>query len=87
MARFVAMTADQLGALVVGIALEDLMGVGRVYPHHQGARDKAAARVALAERYGVDVLAAARPEQMDDAGVAGETPAGGLQLDAFKEAA
>lgn len=82
-ARFAAMTADQLGALVVGIALEDVLGTGRIYTHHDGARERAAARVALAERYGVDVLAAARPEQMDDAGVAGGTATAGAQIDAF----
>jgi hypothetical protein len=75
MARLATLTADQLGALLLGVALEDLLGHGGYH-----SQDTAASRVAMAQRYGVDVVAAARPEQMDDAGGAGGRPA---QLDAF----
>jgi ParB/RepB/Spo0J family partition protein len=80
--RLGTMTADQLAALMLGVALEDLMGHG-----NRGIGREAAARgVALAERYGVDVAAAARQDQMDDAGVAGSQPAAGAQVDAFEAA-
>ena len=83
-ARLQTLTADQLGALMLGVALEELLGYGPVSMD----RATAARRVALAQRYGVDVVAAARPEQMDDAGVAGSPPAkASAQLDAFSEVA
>lgn len=76
-ARLATMTADQLGALLLGVALEDQLGYGGSY-----SREHAASKVALAQRYGVDVVAASRPEQMEGAGVAGGPPA---QADAFAE--
>lgn len=76
-ARLATLTADQLGALLLGVALEDLLGHGG-----QFSREHAAGKVALAQRYGVDVVAAARPEQMDGAGAAGGPAA---QADAFAE--
>lgn len=86
-ARLATLTADQLAALLLGVALEDLLGYGR----SSMDRETAARRVALAERYGVDVVAASRPEQMDDAGAAGGRTAtagaaNSTQLDAFAEA-
>jgi ParB/RepB/Spo0J family partition protein len=77
-ARLAAMTADQLGALLLGVALEELMGYGS----GNYSREHAASKVALAQRYGTDVAAAARPEQMDGAGAAGGC---GAQIDAFAE--
>lgn len=61
------MAPDQLAALLLGTSLEHLLGYGSRHID----RAEAAQRVALAERYGVDVVAAARPEQTDDAGDAG----------------
>ena len=85
-ARLATLSPDQLGALLLGAALWDLLG----YCGHT-SRASAARRVALAERYGVDVVAAARPEQTAGAGVAGgrTAPAGApdsAQLDALAEA-
>lgn len=57
------MAPDELAALLLGVSLEHLLGYGSRYL----SREEAAQRVALAERYGVDVVAAARPEQSDDA--------------------
>lgn len=72
------LSPDHLAALLLGAALEDLLGYGG-----QSQRDIAAERVAFAERYGVDVVAAARPEQNDNAGDAGGSEG---QVDAFEGA-
>ena len=78
-ARLARMTGDELGALLVGVALEEALGYGG-----WTSRALAGERVAMAERYGVDVVAAARPEQTDDAGSAGGPRAeAGAQVDAF----
>jgi ParB/RepB/Spo0J family partition protein len=71
---------DQLAVMLLGAALWDLLGYGG----WSTTRATAARKVALAERYGVDVVAAAQPEQMDGAGVAGGRSApAGAQIDAF----
>lgn len=51
-------TPDQLGAVITGLALQDEL-LGSLIPWIDGMQDKAARRVALAARYGVDVLAIA----------------------------
>lgn len=84
--RFARMTADQLGAMVVGMAVDDLLSRGHIDPRRDGAREQAVERVQMAQRYGVDVVAAARQGQMDDAGVAGSQPTAGAQVDAFEAA-
>jgi ParB/RepB/Spo0J family partition protein len=84
--RFARMGADDLGALAAGMAVDQAMGAGVGYWHQPGSRERAAERVALASRYGVNVegMAASRPDQMDEAGVAGGGAAStGAQLDAF----
>lgn len=82
-AKLASLPADTLAVILLGAALWDHLGYGgRGY-----SRTRAAAHVALAERYGVDVVAAAQPAQMDSAGAAGVTPpaagAAAEQLDAF----
>lgn len=78
--------ADDLAAVLVAMAVDDMLpGVSISDNSHHG-RTLAANAVALAERYGVDVVAAARPEQMDDAGVAGDSAAARGQIDAFAAA-
>lgn len=84
--RLARMNANDLGALAAGLAVDQAMGDGMGYWYLPGARERAAERVALARRYGVHVeaMAAARPEQLDDAGVAGGGGAdASAQLDAF----
>ena len=83
--RLATLTADQLGALLVGHALcDELCSVSWI-----ARREIATRMVALAERYGVDVLDAAQPDQMDNAGAAGGPPAdaGASNGDLFGEAA
>ena len=92
-AHLANLSADALGALLLGVALEDRLGWGG-----HDSRETAARCVALAERYGVDVVAAARPpeEVTDEAGYAGTSTAtdgattacaeAGAQVDAFEAA-
>lgn len=85
-ARLARMSADDLGALAAGMAVDQALGAGVGYWHQPGARERAAERVALASRYGVNVegMAASRPDLMDEAGVAGGGAASaGAQVDAF----
>ena len=84
--KLASLPPDTLAVILLGASLWDFMGYGgRGY-----TRAQAAARVALAERFGVDVVAAAQPDQSDDAGAAGgphaqaSAPAAAAeQLDAF----
>lgn len=86
-AHLATLSADALGALLLGVALEDRLGWGGCVSHESAARC-----VALAERYGVDVVAAARPEEVtDEAGYAGTSAATDgadtdAQVDAFEAA-
>jgi len=77
--KLASLTADQIGILAAGLAIESALTYTRA------PRDKAAAMVAIAERYGVDVVAAAQPEQMDNAGDAGgsDAQAGARNADLF----
>lgn len=56
-ARFERMSGDDLGALVAGLAVDQSLSAGIGYWHQPGARERAAERVALANRYGVSVTA------------------------------
>jgi hypothetical protein len=81
--KLASLPPDTLATLLLGATLWDFLGYGgRGY-----SRAHAAAKVALAERYGVDVVAASQPEVKDDAGNAGgpraPASADGEQLDAF----
>lgn len=61
--RLKTMTADQLGAMALGVALEDQLGHGGGWQVNQ---ERAAGMVALAKAYGVDPASfAAQPEQAD----------------------
>ena len=89
-AKLAALPPDTLAVMLLGASLWDLLGYGgRGY-----SRAHAAEKVALAERYGVDVVAASQPNQPDDAGhaggpraQAGADSAAAKQLDAFRPAA
>lgn len=79
-ARLTTLSPDQLAVMMLGAALWDLLGYGG----WGTSRATAARKVALAERYGVDVVAAAQPSQLDGAGGAGGQPAqASAQIDAF----
>lgn len=76
LARIARMTADEAGAMLIGIAVAELLDVG-----HFPARETAARAVAVAQYYGVDPAAIAaqaaaeaeeRESQTDDARGAGE---------------
>lgn len=87
-AKLASLGADQLAALMVGVALWDMLGNGGYHT----LQERAARSVALAERYGVDVAAAARlaaaeaASQADTQAEAASAPAG-QQIDAFGMAA
>lgn len=57
--QFASMTADQLAALLVALAVDDALSTTPSL-HNKHGRELATANVALVERYGVDVLSAAR---------------------------
>jgi len=81
--KLASLPPDTLATLLLGATLWDFLGYGgRGY-----SRAQATAKVALAERYGVDVVAASQPEVKDDAGHAGgpraQASAVAEQLDAF----
>lgn len=79
-AKLDTLSPDQLAVMMLGAALWDLLGYGG----WGTTRATAARKVALAQRYGVDVVAAAQPSQMDGAGGAGGQPAqADAQIDAF----
>ena len=85
--RLARMTGAELGQLLLGMALEEHLGMVSPYG---GLRTAAARRVALARHYGVEPAqiaaqaAAKGQEQTDDAGAAGERDAN--TSDMFEEA-
>ena len=76
--RLATMSADQLGQIVVGLAIGELFDPVHVWlgPNSAESQAKAAVQVALAQRYGVDLAAiAAQLEEQTDGSAAGGSDA------------